>query len=1540
MNNDDAYSRNFSIGSDRELDNLSMIRNLDTSHSDVEFRKTMDSSSYDKHKEGRTSREGRGPRTGHWASEFGTVAETLESHDKEGTDDTPVRKLKQKNVTVGPVEREYSDAYLESNLRTPRYNTHTSYEGMLENLDPEDPFDGDYTPSGKPKYEKRKKSKKDKSPEGHTKIPVPAKDDSQRTQKHRRSKRKKKGHGSLESTSTFTIEGNTNQSFKLAETDKASVKSNGTFTVPEKGYGKSPRSTSRVSAVFNRSRKSRYSKRTKIGIDRSIFKNFVHQENIMQRRSKHLKESTPGNKHIPHFYTDSTAELCDSFGEIMFVGYGHDTDKSPYIRVSPDTSPKKMYDLMLNIWELSHPQLLISVTGGAKRFDLKPRLANRFKRGLMKAAISTGAWIVTGGTGTGVMEFVGEAVRDHFITFGKRDNIVALGVPTWGAVAGNESLDGDDDLKDGLFPAVYNKHLVESATGKKVPLDHNHTHFILVDDGTDCKFGGEIEFRSKLEGHISQQECDPESETCVHVPVVMIIVEGGINSMKTVWQSIKNEVPVLVLDGSGRAADFIAEGYRQTQVASLKNRQTEKSAFSANFEVTMEVVAEELFEWRPQDLSKKSTIISGAIKQLKECLEKRNMIHIYDLENAKEEMDEAILLTLFKANKSSTDAQLSLALTWNRSDIAKNQIFKLASRDKWQEMNLDDGMVKSLIQNRTEFVKLFLENATDMEQFLDINNLWNIYANCMVDKSDRAAQLLKNHMMYIKQSWGAYFCCRPLSTFLEQPPDLLVQIGKVIVHLLGDEALNPYKGSGSSTYIVENVQPKLRYIKTQETEKRKHMAFSKRRSKMKVYFDNPNKELFLWAVMMNRKDIAMLFWKRGRDYTCSALMASALTKALAKIADSDEDMELSLSYMENSKFYEGLACSLITECYIQNRYLATSMLVQTVEQYGNTTQFTIADANEMMDFMGQTACMAKLNSIWKGRMALYTSNMKIIISIFIPFLIPAIKFITSKAPGEDLEREEEEIIEEECMAMSEDPHATTNKVTPENTIDFTEKELKPKKHGKFYKVAMCACGNTEDTISIPYAIYYFYTAPVTKFWIYLISYLVFIGIFTLFVLTDLHAIDDGGISVYEYITWGWTVTMVTEEVRQILMKEQLSLLYKLRSWWGSVWNKFDLIMYILFLSSFIMRFSLSKEDFLWARMTYSITLAMYIMRTMQFFFVEKNIGPKVIMIRKMITDIQFFFMILAVFVFSFGVTYQANLFPNAPQSWSLLKDIVYLPYWQMYGELFIENIEGSEPSSCTDDPALYLNGTMTRCPQQNAIVPLLLAIYMVLTNILLVNLLIAMFSDTFQKVQDKSEQVWKFYKFSLVYEYYDRPALVPPFIILNHIFRIARNMIVICCGKFPYYDDFRLEMKEEEDIVRLRLFEKEAMETYMYETKQAMSNDLNFQVSSTSERLERVIDELDKIKESVSRHGMEGSDSKPPLTARTSFRLSQMSTTTTASVQGPNVQDQIEKLTFYVHSEVQDMTKAMSRMEKLLLDLKKNQLQTPSLDITNLHPDT
>ena len=53
-------------------------------------------------------------------------------------------------------------------------------------------------------------------------------------------------------------------------------------------------------------------------------------------------------------------------------------------------------ELIKKVWKLKVPNLVISVTGGAKSFHLKPRLKEVFQRGLIKAAKSTGAWIITG----------------------------------------------------------------------------------------------------------------------------------------------------------------------------------------------------------------------------------------------------------------------------------------------------------------------------------------------------------------------------------------------------------------------------------------------------------------------------------------------------------------------------------------------------------------------------------------------------------------------------------------------------------------------------------------------------------------------------------------------------------------------------------------------------------------------------------------------------------------------------------------------------------------------------------------------------------------------------------------------------------------------------------------------------------------------------------------------------------------------------------------------------------------------------------------
>uniref|UniRef100_A0A3Q3E7Z3 TRPM SLOG domain-containing protein n=1 Tax=Labrus bergylta TaxID=56723 RepID=A0A3Q3E7Z3_9LABR len=151
----------------------------------------------------------------------------------------------------------------------------------------------------------------------------------------------------------------------------------------------------------------------------------------MQQDKLQLNQSWDRHRHIHEVPTDA-------FGDISFDGLGQKTGK--YARVSTDTSPEILYQLLTEQWKLSPPNLLISVTGGAKNFNLKARIKNMFHRGLIKVAQTTGAWIITGGTHAGVMKHVGQAVRDNALSGSIHGQIVAIGVATWGMIHNKDAL--------------------------------------------------------------------------------------------------------------------------------------------------------------------------------------------------------------------------------------------------------------------------------------------------------------------------------------------------------------------------------------------------------------------------------------------------------------------------------------------------------------------------------------------------------------------------------------------------------------------------------------------------------------------------------------------------------------------------------------------------------------------------------------------------------------------------------------------------------------------------------------------------------------------------------------------------------------------------------------------------------------------------------------------------------------------------------------------------------------------------------------------
>lgn len=50
--------------------------------------------------------------------------------------------------------------------------------------------------------------------------------------------------------------------------------------------------------------------------------------------------------------------------------------------------------------------------------------------------------------------------------------------------------------------------------------------------------------------------------------------------------------------------------------------------------------------------------------------------------------------------------------------------------------------------------------------------------------------------------------------------------------------------------------------------------------------------------------------------------------------------------------------------------------------------------------------------------------------------------------------------------------------------------------------------------------------------------------------------------------------------------------------------------------------------------------------------------------------------IMAVILVSYGVPRKAILYPNEEPSWTLAKDVVFQPYWMMYGEVYAYEIDG------------------------------------------------------------------------------------------------------------------------------------------------------------------------------------------------------------------------------------------------------------------------
>ncbi|XP_015135836.2 transient receptor potential cation channel subfamily M member 6 isoform X3 [Gallus gallus] len=349
----------------------------------------------------------------------------------------------------------------------------------------------------------------------------------------------------------------------------------------------------------------------------------------------------------------------DAFGTINFQDGDH-TYHAKYIRLSYDSSLDQLLHLMVNEWQMELPKLVISVHGGTENFKLPSKVKQVFSKGLMKAAETTGAWIITEGINSGVSRHVGDALKGRASPYLRK--ICAVGIPPWGIIENRRDLIGKDVVC--LYQTLGNP------LSKLSTLNSMHSHFLMADDGTIGKYGNEMMLRRNLEKYLSLQKI--HTRMGQGVPVVGLVVEGDASVILMVWEYVRTSppVPVVVYEGTGRAADILAFTHKHTGDAGELRPQVKEEVL---------VMIQNMFS-----LGQKQS--RHLFHILMECMEHRESITILDVESEEhQDIDLSILTALLKGTSMSASDQLDLALAWNQLDIAKKHILVYGQHWKVQE---------------------------------------------------------------------------------------------------------------------------------------------------------------------------------------------------------------------------------------------------------------------------------------------------------------------------------------------------------------------------------------------------------------------------------------------------------------------------------------------------------------------------------------------------------------------------------------------------------------------------------------------------------------------------------------------------------------------------------------------------------------------------------------------------------------------------------------------------------------------------------------
>ncbi|NXF39770.1 TRPM6 protein, partial [Nyctibius bracteatus] len=769
---------------------------------------------------------------------------------------------------------------------------------------------------------------------------------------------------------------------------------------------------------------------------------------------------------------------------------------------------------------------------------------------------------------------------------------------------------------------------------------------------------------------------------------------------------------------------------------------------------------------------------------------------------------------------------------------------------------LEQAMLDALVMDRVDFVKLLIEHGVNMHRFLTISRLEELYNT----KQGPSSLLLHHLVRDVKQN-----------TLSLDYKISLIDIGLVIEYLLGGAYRSSYtrkhfrilyndlyrkhkrvvssfsqslshsfhqsNQTGSRMGSAENTLHS-QFFRTAQPYKYKERSTAfhkcKKKSKEDINFAEnyespgfiyPYNDLLVWAVLMKRQKMAMFFWQHGEEAMVKAVVACKLYRAMAHEAkQSNMEDDTSEELKKYSKEFGQLALDVLEKAFKQNEQMAMKLLTYELKNWSNSTCLKLAVSVGLRPFVSHTCTQMLLTDMWMGRLKMRKNSwFKVIMSILLPPTILMLEF-KSKA-------------EMSHVPQSQDFHQFTwyhgdqSPTSSKDALSLKDYDVEKVAQKSDESHVDGGQGNLPGTRKI----YEFYNAPIVKFWFHTMAYMAFLMLFTYTVLVKMELRP----SVQEWLVIIYIFSTAIEKVREVFISEPGKFCQKVKVWIYEYWNFTDSVAIILFMIGFGLRWSDPPVQTA-GRLLYCLDIIFWYARLLDLFAVNQHAGPYLTMIGKMTANMFYIVVMMAIVLLSFGVSRKAILSPEEPPSWTLARDIVFQPYWMMFGEVYAGEIDVCE--------------TNEDCPPGSFLTPFLQAVYLFVQYIIMVNLLIAFFNNVYYDLKSISNKLWKYNRYRYIMTYHEKPWLPPPFILLSHIGLLINRI-------FHHRPPNELDQEEgdvglklylnDEELKKLHDFEEQCVEKYFHEKNESLSSSDSERIRLTTERLEEMFLQLKEVHEKV-----------------------------------------------------------------------------------------